>query len=90
MLVNIKLSKSLLSKAIQSGRFLGKTLGNLDKKVLLDLAIPLAKDVMPKLATKATSSLLNKYERKISERGAVRTGKIFTLFISNEDMGDII
>ena len=64
MLVNIKLSKSLPSKAIQSGRFLGKTLGNLDKKVLLDLAIPLAKDVMPKLATKATSSLLNKFERK--------------------------
>ena len=90
MLANIKLSKSLLSKTIESGRFLGKTLGNLDKKVLLDLAVSLVKDVMPKLATKATSYLLNKFEREINERGAERTGKIFTLFISNEDMGDII
>ena len=29
-------------------------------------------------------------ERKISGKGAVRAGKGFTLFISNEDMNDII
>ena len=33
---------------------------------------------------------LNKFERKISEQGAVRAGKAFTLFVSNEDMDDII
>ena len=77
MLANIKVSKSMLSQTIQSGRFLGKTLGDLDKKVLLDLAV-------------LTSYLLNKFEREINERGAERTGKIFTLFISNEDIGDII
>ena len=33
---------------------------------------------------------MNKFERKVSEKGAVRAGKRFTLFISNEDMNDII
>ena len=45
---------------------------------------------MPKLATKATSSILDKFQRKISGQGVVRAGKEFTLFISNEDMDDII
>ena len=47
---------------IISGGFLGKTLGNLivnfDKKSPIDLAIPLAKDVLPNLTTKATSFFL--------------------------------
>ena len=45
---------------------------------------------MSKLATKATSSVLDKFERKISGHGAVIAGKGFTLFISKEDMTDII
>ena len=45
---------------------------------------------MPKVATKATLSALDKFERKISGRGAVRAGKVFALFISNEDIDDII
>ena len=85
-----KFSKSQLAKIIQSGGFLRKT-GNLGKKkVLLDLAVLLAKDVLPKLATKATLSLLDKFERKISGKGAVRPGRGFNLFIPNEDMDDII
>ena len=47
----VKLSKSQLSKIIQWVRFIGKTLDNLGKKPLLDLAVPLAKDVLPKLRT---------------------------------------
>ena len=47
MSTDIKLSKAQLSKIIQSGGFLGKTLGimmgNLGKKALIDLAVPLAK-----------------------------------------------
>ena len=35
-------------------------------------------------------NVINKFERKISGKGAVRAGKRFTLFISNEDMADII
>ena len=33
---------------------------------------------------------INKFERKISGKGAVRAGKGFTLFISTENMNDII
>ena len=33
---------------------------------------------------------MNKFERKISGKGSVRARKRFTLFISNEDINDII
>ena len=64
MSMDVKLSKSQLGKIIQSEGFLGKTLGNLGKKVLLDLAAPLAIEVLPKLATKAISSARDNLERK--------------------------
>ena len=80
MSTDIKPSKVQLSKIIQSGRFLGRTLGNmmssnLDKKALLDLAVPLDEDVLPKLATKSTSSVLDKLKRKIIGQGDIRAGK---------------
>ena len=94
MLADIKFSKVQLSKIIQSGGFLGKTLriimSFLDKKALLDLGVLLAKDVYPKLATKRTSSVLGKFERTISGRGAIRAGKGSILFISNEDVDNTI
>ena len=62
-------------------------MANVTKKELLDLAVPLAKDVLPKLVNKVTSSVLDKLERKIS--GLEEQEKRFTLFISNEDMDDI-
>ena len=40
-------------------------IGNWDKKVLLDLAVLFNKQVFPKLATKVTFSVLDKFERKI-------------------------
>ena len=64
MSTNIKLKKAQISKIIQSDRFFGKMLGKLDKKVLLDLAVPLAKYVLAKLPTKVTSSVLDKFEKK--------------------------
>ena len=54
---------------------------------MLDLAVPLAKDVLSKLATKATSSISDRFERKLIGQGSVRAGRGLTLFISNEDMG---
>ena len=33
---------------------------------------------------------MNKFERKMGEKVAVRVGKRFTIFISNEDMNNII
>ena len=79
MSTDIKLRKSQLTKIIQSGILLCKTLGNmisnLGEKALLDLAATLDKDANPKLAAKPTSSALDKFEKKTSERGAVRAGK---------------
>ena len=42
------------------------------------------------LHNKADSNTINIFQRKISGKGAVEVRKIFTLFISNEDMNDII
>ena len=64
MSTNIKLKKAQISKTIQSDRFFAKTLGKPDKKVLLDLAVPLAKYVLAKSPTKVTSSVLDKFEKK--------------------------
>ena len=51
MSLDIKLSKAQLPKMIQSGRFFCNVLGNLDKKVITDLGIPLARDNLPGLVT---------------------------------------
>ena len=76
-------------KTINSGEFLGNMISKLGKEALTKFAVPLTKDSLPELATKTTSSAIDKFERKISGRGAVRAGKGFTLFITNEDMDDI-
>ena len=51
MSLDIKLSKAQLPKMIQSGRSFCNILGNLDKKVITDLGIPLARDNLPGLVT---------------------------------------
>ena len=60
------------------------------KKTLTNIAIPLARDNLPGLVNYLTSNVINKFERKISGKGAVRAGKGFTLFISDKDMNDIL
>ena len=45
---------------------------------------------MPRLVSNVASNAVNKCERKISGKGAVRAGKVFTLFNLNEDMNDNI
>ena len=57
---------------------------------LINITVSLAKDVSYKLATKAASSVINKFERKINGQEAIRPGKKFDLFILNEDMDDKI
>ena len=59
---------------------------NLGKKALLELAVPLAKCSLPKLATKAASYDIDKFESKISRRVPVRARNGFT---SNEDRDHI-
>ena len=85
-----KLSKVQISKIIQSGRSFGFCLGNLKKKALTNVAIPLAGDNFPWLVLNLTSSAITKLDMKISGNGAVRVGKWFTLFISNKDLKDIV
>ena len=68
---------------IQSGRSFGSWLGNLGKKALTNISIPFARDNLPRLVSNSTSNVINKFERKISGKGAVRAGKGFSLFILN-------
>ena len=49
-----------------------------------------ARDNLSGLRSNIPSNVINKFERKIAGKGAVRTWKEFALFISNEDMNDII
>ena len=90
MSTNIKLSKAQISKIIQSGRSFGSWLANLGKKALTNVPIHLARDNLPGLVSNLTSSAIDKFDRKISAKRAVRAGKRFTVFISNENMNDII
>ena len=64
MLADIKLCLAQLSKIIQWNRFLGNIIPSLDKKAPIDLVVPLAKSVLPKLATKQVSSILDKFQKK--------------------------
>ena len=73
-MLDIKLSQAQLSKLIQSGEFLPNMLGNLGKKVITDLAVPLDRDNLPGLVSNLASNAINGKE-------AVRAGKGFTLFV---------
>ena len=84
MSTDLKLSK------VQTWCIFGSWLGNLGKKALTNISITLARDTLPGLISNLTSGAINKFDRKISGKGAVRAGKGFTLFISNEDMNDTI
>ena len=87
MSTDIRLSEAQISKVIPSGGSFASWLGSLGKKAQTNNAIPLARDNLPGLVSNLTSNAISKFERKISVKGA---GKGFTLFISNEDMNDII
>ena len=89
MPTDIKLSEAQISKTIQSGETFGSSFGNLEKKPLTNIAIPLARDSLPALKSNLTLNGINKFERIISGKGVVRARKGFTLFILNEDVDDI-
>ena len=42
------------------------------------------------MVSNLASNAINRFQRKISGKGVVRSEKVFTLFISNEDINDII
>ena len=82
----MKLGKSQISKITQSGGSFGSWLGNLERRVLINFGIPLARDNLPALVCNLASNAINRFERKTSGKGAVRSDKGFTLFISNKDI----
>ena len=57
---------------------------------MTDLANLSATNNLPELMSSFDSNTIKKSERKISGKGALRAKKGFTLFISNEDMNDMI
>ena len=78
--INIKLSKTQLSKMIQSGGFLGNLLGKLAGP-LMKVAVPLAKNVLAPLGISAAMSAINgSIKKKMLGSGTT------TLIISNDEM----
>ena len=78
------LSKAQISKIIQSGGSICTWFGNLGTRVIIDLAIALARDNLPGLVSNLASNAMNKYKKEISVKEAVKTEKLFALFISHE------
>ena len=94
---NIKLSKTQLSKMIQSGGFLGKLLGPLLKTglpLISNVIKPLAKSVLIPLGLNAAASAADAgIHKKILESGNNRHSSSvlhITLIISNDEINDII
>ena len=75
MSTDTKLSKTQISKIIQSGGPFGSWLGNLGQKSLRNIAIHLVRDKVPGLVNNLTSNEINNFERKIRDKGTVRIGK---------------
>ena len=82
--IDIKLSKTQLSKMIQSGGFLGNLLGK-SAGPLMKVAMPLAKNVLAPLGLSAAMSAIDgSTKKKMLGSGAT------TLIISNDEMDDIL
>ena len=72
MSTGIKFSKAQISKIIQSGGSFSSWLVNLEKKALTNVAILLAT---------LTSTVIKKFDRKMSGKGAAREGKKDLLYL---------
>ena len=82
MATDLKLSKAQIKKMIQSGGFLGKLLSKL-AGLLMNVAMPLAKNVLTPLGlTAAMSAIVGGIQKKMR-------GDRIKLVIEQEDMNDI-
>ena len=97
MLKNIKIIKTQLSKIIQSEEF--EALSGKFAGPMMKVAVPLAKNGLASLPTMISASEIDgTIQRKMFGKGAIATrgvgvvkvGKGITLFISNENMNDVI
>ena len=90
--IDIKLSKTQLSKMIQSKmiQFLGNLLGKLAGP-LMKVAMPLAKNVLAPLGISAAMSAIDgSIKKKMFGSGATKGAGTTTLIISNDEMDDIL
>ena len=55
-----------------------------------NVAISLGRDNSPGLASNLATKVINKFEIRISGKGAEKAGKWFHLVVSNEELNDII
>ena len=84
MLTNIKLSKTQISKIIQSVGFLGSLLNKIVGP-LMKVVVPLAKNILASLGITAAASAINAIiQKKIHGSGTI------TLIISKEETNDIM
>ena len=84
MPTNLKLSKALISKIVQFAGFLGSLLSKLAGP-LMQVAIPLAKNVLAPLGITASASTIDAgIQKKIHGSGTT------TLIISKKEMNDIM
>ena len=83
MATDIKLSKTQIEKLIQSGGFLGKLLNKLAGP-LMNVALPLAKNVLTPLGLTAAMSAIDGSIQKRMHGSGVK------LIIEQEDMNDIM
>ena len=77
---DIKRSTAEISKITQTCQFFFSWLANLGRKVLTNVAVPLARDNLLGLVSSLTSSIINNFHRKISGKGAVRAENNLLLF----------
>ena len=92
MSTDLKLSKTQISKIIQSGGFLGSVLSNLAGP-LMKVAISLAKDVLAPLGITAAASVTDaRIQKKIDVPGLPSSAspRTTTLIISNKEMNHIM
>ena len=81
---DLKLSRTQISKIIQSGGFLGSLLSKL-ANTLMKVAFPLAKHILAALGITAAASAIDAgIQKKINGSGTT------TLILSNEKMNDIM
>ena len=84
MSTDLKLSKAQISKIIWFGRFLGSLLKKLSGP-LMNIAVPLAKNILPPSGITAAASAIDAgIQKKIHGSGTT------TLIISNKEMNDIM
>ena len=92
MSTDLKLSKTQISKIIQSGGFLGSVLSKLAGP-LMKVAISLAKNVLAPLGITAAASVTDaRIQKKIHVSGLPSpvSPRTTTLIISNKEMNDIM